>query len=107
MSQPDSDSTVVLELDDIQYGAVHQRPSPYVATYLLVRVDDRRAGRELLRRLRPLVDAAGPSLHGSWTLRSRWRSPIWASGPWAYPGLTRELRARVPPRHGGPRRRAG
>ncbi len=65
MSQPDSDSTVVLELDDIQYGAVHQRPSPYVATYLLVRVDDRRAGRELLRRLRPLVDAAGPSLGGS------------------------------------------
>ncbi len=62
MSQSSSDSTVGLELDDIQYGAVHQRPSPYVATYLLVRIDDRRAGRELLRRLRPLVDAARPSL---------------------------------------------
>jgi Dyp-type peroxidase family len=64
MSQSSSDSTVdlELELDDIQYGAVHQRPSPYVATYLLVRIDDRQGGRELLRRLRPLVDAARPSL---------------------------------------------
>ncbi|HEY2565339.1 MAG TPA: Dyp-type peroxidase [Acidimicrobiales bacterium] len=59
MSQSNSDSTVELELDDIQYGAIHQRPSPYVATYLLVRVDDPHAGRELLRRLRPLVGAAG------------------------------------------------
>ena len=62
MSQSSSNSTVELELDDIQYGAIHQRPSPYVATYLLVRVDDRQAGRELLRRLRPLIDAARPSL---------------------------------------------
>ncbi len=62
MSQPSSDVTTDLELDDIQFGAVRQRPSPYVATYLLVRVDDREAGRRLLGRLRPLVDAARPSL---------------------------------------------
>ena len=46
-----------LELDDIQSGALHERPSPYVGTYLLLRIDDRAAGRELVRRLLPLVDA--------------------------------------------------
>ena len=53
MSELRSGPTAGLELDDIQYGALHQRPSPYVATYLLVRVDDREAGRELLRRISP------------------------------------------------------
>ena len=60
-----SDPTVDLELDDIQFGALHQRPSPYVATYLLVRIDEREAGRELVRRIRPLVDAARPSKNRS------------------------------------------
>ena len=46
---------IQLELDDIQGGALHPRPSPYVGTYLLLRIDDREAGRELVRRLRPLV----------------------------------------------------
>ena len=55
-----SDTAVEVQLDDIQYGAIRERPSPYVATYLLARIDDRRAGRELLRRLRPLVGAAQP-----------------------------------------------
>ncbi len=95
MSQPDSDSTVVLELDDIQYGAVHQRPSPYVATYLLVRVDDRWAGRELLRRLRPLVDAAGPSLGGSLdtsiTVAFTYMGLRALGVPEALPGLIEEL----------------
>ena len=36
-----------LELDDIQGGALHPRPSPYVGTHLLLRIDDRAAGREL------------------------------------------------------------
>jgi len=44
-----------LELDDIQSGALYPRPSPYVGTYLLLRIDDRQAGRELVRRLQPLV----------------------------------------------------
>ena len=51
----------VLELDDIQSGALHERPSPYVGTYLLLRIDDRAAGRELVRRLVPLVDSGSPS----------------------------------------------
>src|SRR4051794_33092882 len=60
---------VVLELDDIQSGALHERPSPYVGTYLLLRIDDRAAGRELVRRLLPLVDSGRPSddpSHDAW-----------------------------------------
>ena len=49
---------IELELDDIQCGALHPRPSPYVGTYLLLRIDDPRAGRELVRRLHPLVGSA-------------------------------------------------
>src|SRR3954451_20131955 len=45
-----------LDLDDIQAGALRERPSPYVGTYLLLRIDDRSHGRELLRRLIPLVE---------------------------------------------------
>ena len=53
---------VVLELDDIQSGALHPRPSPYAGVYVLLRIDDRRAGRELLRRLLPaLADATSPA----------------------------------------------
>ena len=53
---------VTLELDDIQNGALHPRPSPYVGVYILLRSDDRRAGRELVRRVLPaLADAANPA----------------------------------------------
>ncbi|MFZ0971391.1 MAG: Dyp-type peroxidase [Solirubrobacteraceae bacterium] len=51
----------ILELDDIQSGALHPRPSPYVGTYLLLRIDDRDAGRELVRRLHTVVDSGVPS----------------------------------------------
>jgi len=47
-----------LELDDIQAGALFERPSPYVGTYLLLRIDDRGDGRELVRRLHRVVTAA-------------------------------------------------
>ena len=49
-------STVVLELDDIQAGALEPRPVPYAGLYQIVRLDDRHAGRELLRRLIPYLD---------------------------------------------------
>ena len=52
---------VALELDDIQSGALHERPSPYVGTYVLLRIDDRAAGRELVRRLITVVDHGHPS----------------------------------------------
>ncbi|MGO4103725.1 Dyp-type peroxidase [Leifsonia sp. YAF41] len=50
---------VPLELDDIQAGALYERPSPYVGTYLLLRIADRADGRELVRRLHRIVNPAG------------------------------------------------
>ena len=47
-----------LELDDIQAGALFERPSPYVGTYLLLRIDECRDGRELVRRLHRIATAA-------------------------------------------------
>jgi Dyp-type peroxidase family len=55
---PVTASEVELELEHIQAGALHERPSPYVGRYLLLRIDDRAAGRELVRRLHPVVDAS-------------------------------------------------
>ncbi len=52
---------VGLDLDDIQSGALHERPSPYVGKYLLLRIDDRAAGRELVKRLLAVVDHGRPS----------------------------------------------
>jgi Dyp-type peroxidase family len=62
-------ATISLELDDIQSGALHERPSPYVGTYLLLRIDDRGTGRELVRRLHPVIDSGRPasdSAHDAW-----------------------------------------
>jgi Dyp-type peroxidase family len=50
-------STVTLELDDIQAGALEPRPVPYAGLYQILRLDDRHAGRELLRRLIPYLDS--------------------------------------------------
>lgn len=47
-----------LELEDIQSGVLRARPSPYAATYILLRIDEARAGRELLRRLCSVVTSA-------------------------------------------------
>jgi Dyp-type peroxidase family len=61
-----ADAVPVLELDDIQGGALRPRPSPYAATYILLRVDDPRDGRELLRRLCAVVrSAADPAPDGA------------------------------------------
>src|SRR4051812_34670251 len=48
----------LLELDDIQSGVLRPRPSPYAATYLLLRINERKAGRELMRRLGTVVASA-------------------------------------------------
>ncbi|MFE2488128.1 Dyp-type peroxidase [Streptomyces mirabilis] len=47
-----------LQLDEIQGIVLRDRPSPYVGTYILLRVDDPGAGRELMGRLAELVDSA-------------------------------------------------
>ena len=53
-------TSVDLELEDIQSGALRARPSPYAGTYLLFRIDDRWAGREMVRRLLGVVKSARP-----------------------------------------------
>ncbi|MFI6889108.1 Dyp-type peroxidase [Streptosporangium canum] len=47
-----------LELDDIQRGVLSPRPTPYAATYILFRIDDRAHGRELMRRVSAVVTSA-------------------------------------------------
>jgi Dyp-type peroxidase family len=47
-----------LELDDIQSGVLRPRPNPYAATYIVLRIDDPRDGREALRRLAEVVTPA-------------------------------------------------
>jgi len=51
-----------LELDDIQSGVLRPRPTPYVATYIAFRIDDRKAGRDLMARVsRVVTSAANPT----------------------------------------------
>ena len=47
-----------LELDDIQSGVLRPRPSPFAATYIVLRIDDRAAGREAMRRLADVATSA-------------------------------------------------
>ncbi len=55
----------LLDLDDIQSGLLRPRPSPYAATYILLRIDAPEAGREFLRRLTGVVtSAAAPDRPG-------------------------------------------
>ena len=48
----------MLELDDIQSGVLRPRPTPYVATYIALRIDDRQAGRALMQRISSAVTSA-------------------------------------------------
>jgi Dyp-type peroxidase family len=47
-----------LELEDIQAGALQERPTPYSGLYIGLRIDDPAQGRELLRRVLPGLDSA-------------------------------------------------
>ena len=52
----------VLELDDIQSGVLRPRPAPYVATYIALRIDDLKAGQQLMQNVAKVVtSAANPS----------------------------------------------
>ena len=55
-----------LELDDIQAMIIRERPEPYFGTHVLLRVDEPRAGREFLRRLKPHVDSASQTTGETW-----------------------------------------
>jgi Dyp-type peroxidase family len=51
-----------LELDDIQSGVLRPRPAPYLATYIALRIDDLRAGRQLIQKAATVVTpASNPS----------------------------------------------
>jgi len=51
-----------LELDDIQSGVLRPRPAPYVATYIALRIDDLKAGQQLMQNVAKVVtSAANPS----------------------------------------------
>lgn len=68
-----------MELHDIQRGVLSPRPSPYAATYLLFRIDDRADGRELMRRVAAVVTSAADTA-----------SPLgetWVSVAVTHPGL--------------------
>src|SRR6476646_8651323 len=71
--------SVSLEMDDIQSGALHHRPRPYVGGFLFLRVDDRRAGRAMLRRLLPVVAGGLPGADP--------RSDVWVAVAVTYQGL--------------------
>jgi Dyp-type peroxidase family len=58
----DGQADASLELADIQSGVLRPRPTPYAATYIALRIDDRKAGRELMRRLSVAVNSAADPL---------------------------------------------
>jgi Dyp-type peroxidase family len=71
--------TDALDLDDIQAGVLHERPSPYVGTHVLLRVNDPQDGRDLVRRLIPLLSPARSVLD---------RTPsAWMTVAFTYQGL--------------------
>jgi deferrochelatase/peroxidase EfeB len=70
-----------LELDDIQSGVLRPRPTPFAATYVILRIDDRAAGRALMTKLAGIVASAAHS-----------ESPArdtWVSASLTFAGLTR------------------
>jgi len=48
----------MLEIDDIQAAVLRPRPLPYAATFIAIRIDDRHAGRALMRRAHDIVAPA-------------------------------------------------
>jgi Dyp-type peroxidase family len=59
-----------LELTEIQATVLRPRPAPYFGTHVILRIEDARAGRELLRRLTPHVDSAATW----WSAANPWLS---------------------------------
>ncbi|WP_406318573.1 Dyp-type peroxidase [Streptomyces sp. NBC_00118] len=70
---------VGVEIDDVQSAALRPRPVPYEGMYILLRVDDRHAGRSLLRRLLPVTTGGLPSMDSS--------QDAWVAVAFTYQGL--------------------
>jgi Dyp-type peroxidase family len=75
----DDPAIPALDLEDIQSGVLRPRPSPYAATYILLRIDDRRDGRALLGRLCDVVTPASRA--------DRAGQDTWASVSLTFEGL--------------------
>src|SRR5262249_23323677 len=71
-------SAPMLELQEIQATVLRPRPAPYFGAHVALRIDDARAGRELLRRLLPHVDSAS-----NWWMDAK----AWMSVAISYAGL--------------------
>src|SRR5262245_22033923 len=71
-------ATGALELNDLQSGILHPRPSPYVGSYIVFRVDDRRDGRRLIGRLERSIASAA-----DWSARAN----AWLTVAITYQGL--------------------
>ncbi len=103
----DDTSAVSLDLDDIQAGALYERPSPYVGVYLLLSIRDRADGRALVRRLHRLANPAGSAEtpdNTSVTVAFTYHGLKAARGA---AGVLGQLRTRVPGRDGCPGRDPG
>jgi Dyp-type peroxidase family len=59
-----------LDLHEIQATVLRLRPAPYFGSHVALRIDNARAGRELLRRLTPHVDSAA----NWWNAANSWLS---------------------------------
>ena len=59
-----------LALHEIQATVLRPRPAPYFGTHVILRIEEARAGRELLRRLTPHVDSAA----SWWNAANPWLS---------------------------------
>ncbi|MFF5442334.1 Dyp-type peroxidase [Streptomyces achromogenes] len=81
MNTADSGSAagVRVEIDDVQSGALRPRPVPYEGKFIFLRVDDRHAGRALLRRLLPVTSGGLPSADRS--------GDAWVAVAFTYQGL--------------------
>ncbi|MEU9158384.1 Dyp-type peroxidase [Streptomyces sp. NPDC048417] len=74
-----SAASVHVEIDDVQSGALRPRPVPYEGKFVFLRVDDRNAGRALLRRLLPVTAGGLPSVDRS--------QDAWVAVAFTYQGL--------------------
>ncbi|WP_326608745.1 hypothetical protein [Streptomyces sp. NBC_01800] len=74
-----SAASVRVEIDDVQSGALRPRPVPYEGKFIFLRVDDRKAGRALLRRLLPVTASGLPSVDRS--------QDAWVAVAFTYQGL--------------------
>ncbi|MFC9645427.1 Dyp-type peroxidase [Streptomyces mirabilis] len=69
-----------VEIDDVQSGALRPRPVPYEGKFIFLRVDDRYAGRALLRRLLPVTAGGLPGVDRS--------KDAWVALAFTYQGLS-------------------